>query len=595
MTDRKLLALCLLQAVIALSGLAYITITRLQLRSPYWIPLALFFLVIAIKPALMSIKQIRMMRALSAKSMFSVKQPPSKKDSLWFGRGFSWGARHVWGMKKMEEKSEESRNWVDSGEEGGDPRIHGIGALDERDVFLPVNELAGHAALVGTTRVGKTRLAELLLVQMVARGEPMIIFDPKGEPELLNAIYSRLAERGEQDRFQFFSPAFPEASATYNPLGTYEQITDIADRVTAVLSGGSDAQPFKDYCHNVVLQIARGLEVAGQPINLDTLNRFSFNSEFTGKLLSEVVSAYLKKVNYTGKYEGLKPKDMGDIYASVSAKTEVKDDACEGLSALFGRQGDHFEKMSSNLSTLLARLTEGKKKNILCQGESDIDWLSVVENKKVVYFYMGSLTGPLTANGICKMALQDLSSFIGTRYIRSGARSSIWMFIDEFQDVDYDGFVGLLAKSGGAGLKIMLAMQSIADLKVKTSLGDSHARQILANTGVKIFLRAADAETAKEFTDRAGDTRVPDVTEQIGITPEVDDAQELFDATHRRTRRFEKEAKVKTEWITSLPKGQAFMAARGGSLLKIRMPMLAPPACDYFSDFNLRGESAPKL
>src|SRR3546814_10052405 len=43
---------------------------------------------------------------------------------------------------------------------GGLPRLHGI-EPHEVDVSLPLGERVGHSLVLGTTRVGKTRLAEL--------------------------------------------------------------------------------------------------------------------------------------------------------------------------------------------------------------------------------------------------------------------------------------------------------------------------------------------------------------------------------------------------------------------------------------------------
>ena len=36
--------------------------------------------------------------------------------------------------------------------------------------------------VLGTTRVGKTRLAEILITQDIRRGDTVIGFDPKGMP-----------------------------------------------------------------------------------------------------------------------------------------------------------------------------------------------------------------------------------------------------------------------------------------------------------------------------------------------------------------------------------------------------------------------------
>jgi hypothetical protein len=72
---------------------------------------------------------------------------------------------------------------------GGLPRLHGI-EPDEVDVSLPLGERVGHSLVLGTTRVGKTRLAELFVTQDIRRKnaagehEVVIVIDPKGDADL---------------------------------------------------------------------------------------------------------------------------------------------------------------------------------------------------------------------------------------------------------------------------------------------------------------------------------------------------------------------------------------------------------------------------
>src|SRR3546814_4847571 len=69
---------------------------------------------------------------------------------------------------------------------GGLPRLHGI-EPEEVDVSLPLGERVGHSLVLGTTRVGKTRLAELFVTQDIRRKnaagehEVVIVIDPNGE------------------------------------------------------------------------------------------------------------------------------------------------------------------------------------------------------------------------------------------------------------------------------------------------------------------------------------------------------------------------------------------------------------------------------
>src|SRR3546814_1508613 len=64
------------------------------------------------------------------------------------------------------------------------------------DVSLPLGERVGHSLVLGTTRVGKTRLAELFVTQDIRRKnaagehEVVIVIDPKGDADLLKRMRS---------------------------------------------------------------------------------------------------------------------------------------------------------------------------------------------------------------------------------------------------------------------------------------------------------------------------------------------------------------------------------------------------------------------
>jgi len=54
---------------------------------------------------------------------------------------------------------------------GGEPSLHGVGMLEgESEIYQGLGERNGHTLVLGTTRVGKTRLAELLIAQDIRRG-----------------------------------------------------------------------------------------------------------------------------------------------------------------------------------------------------------------------------------------------------------------------------------------------------------------------------------------------------------------------------------------------------------------------------------------
>jgi type IV secretory pathway VirB4 component len=55
---------------------------------------------------------------------------------------------------------------------------------------MDIGERVGHTLVLGTTRVGKTRLAEILITQDIRRGDVVSVFDPKGDADLLRRVYA---------------------------------------------------------------------------------------------------------------------------------------------------------------------------------------------------------------------------------------------------------------------------------------------------------------------------------------------------------------------------------------------------------------------
>ena len=157
---------------------------------------------------------------------------PKPAHQVFLGRGFRWTARHtqrwydlqreislrdgrdahrrsadsVWARIRRDGWGATALNLVLPGqparrlsvaqELGGSLGMHGV-EPDEEDVCLNVSERPGHVLVVGTTRVGKSRLLEVLVSQDIHCGNVVIVLDPKGDlgnlAEFFHAIDQRLA------------------------------------------------------------------------------------------------------------------------------------------------------------------------------------------------------------------------------------------------------------------------------------------------------------------------------------------------------------------------------------------------------------------
>src|SRR3546814_15469176 len=105
--------------------------------------------------------------------------------------------------------------------------------------------------VLGTTRVGKTRLAELLITQDIRRKvrgehEVVIVFDPKGDADLLKRMYVEAKRAGREGEFYVFHLGWPDISARYNALGRFGRISEVATRIAGQPSGAGHRAPCAD-------------------------------------------------------------------------------------------------------------------------------------------------------------------------------------------------------------------------------------------------------------------------------------------------------------------------------------------------------------
>lgn len=82
-----------------------------------------------------------------------------------------------------------------------------------------------HTVVYGTTRVGKTRLAELLVTQDIRRGEVTIVFDPKGDADLMKRVWAETHRAGRGDELYIFHLGWPEISGPFSmPSGVWSRV-----------------------------------------------------------------------------------------------------------------------------------------------------------------------------------------------------------------------------------------------------------------------------------------------------------------------------------------------------------------------------------
>jgi hypothetical protein len=490
--------------------------------------------------------------AFSKALYYSLENSKPDIKNVFIGKGYVWENKHVQALYELS-RVKSLKKYFDTRKTAGNPSIHGVGIEDEISITLPTSSLSLHTAIIGGTGSGKTRLLESLATQAVMRGEPVIVIDPKGDGDLVNRLYDTCKRYGREDDWQFFSLSHPKHSQTYNPLESYTKPSDIATRVISLIDSTGD-KFYADFAWNLVHSVTKGLISLNRAVTLKTISRYALND--LHDLYKDLIE-FKNSLNEDNNY--LKP--------SV-------EESIEGIKTILSYDADYFNKLKANLVPIFSTLTSGEIGELLNTKPTDISWQNVINKKKVIYFYLGSMIDQQVASNVGKMALQDLLYYLGTIYSfqEDNGRIPINIYVDEFYNVMFPGYVDLLNKSRGAGARVTIGMQTSKDIEAVTD--EAKTGQILANTNHKICLRIPEPTIAELFQELFPKTTINDSMDTIGYNPDIADDGKTFGSSAGQRRIAKEMPLVDKSYITSLPVGHAFMYTQGEFPYKLRLPMI---------------------
>lgn len=567
---------------------------------------------------------------------------PVSRKYLFYGLGFRWGQRHAQRLKdtrdpaaskyinpgylyrlarRKELEWESSRHLSKLAELmnrdskynpvrplpsiGGEPQIHGVGGNEEPVVSL-LSERNAHTLVLGTTRVGKTRLAEILITQDIRRGDITVVFDPKGDAELMRRVIAECKAAGREDDLVVFHLGFPDISARYNGIGHFSRVTEVATRTANQLDSGGSSNVFREFFWRFTNIIAQALVALGRRPDYAQLAQ---HIQSIDDLLIDYYEVWLSGVADPDWQKHVKEiaENLNDKMLPMSLRGKNKranamikyaqdrklfDAVAMGLRSTFEYDKTYFDKIVASGLPLLEKLISGRIAELISPAYNDTEdnrpvfsWGQVIRQKKVVYIGLDALQDMAIAGTVGNTMFADLVSTAGEIYkhgtelgfhnqdTSSGSKTPINIHADEVNELMGDEFLPMLNKGGGAGLQITAYTQTMSDVIVK--LGDqAKAGQALGNFGTIITFRVKELATAELFTEQLPMVEVAAATEVTGSTDSVDlDSEVDFTSSAQDRITFTEAPLLSPATIMALPKGQAFILTGGGQLWKIRVPL----------------------
>ncbi len=554
-------------------------------------------------------------------AMSTIEVPLSKRW-LFIGRGFRWLPRHTQRLHQIKQVQNEAflqrsklmqaiTHYCNHHEStrlaklfrlppdvGGQAYLHGLGDED-KPIFIPQSVRAGHTFVVGTTRVGKTRLASLLINQDIRNSDAIIVVDPKGDLELVRDMYSACRAANRLDDFRIVHLGFPELSAHYNPLKNYDQVSEVATRITDAISAEGEGKQFAAFAWKYVNIVAICLEEMQESITYKSI-------AFYISRLDQLLMAYADTIlpqrfpDYHDKIDQIIANDcridkhgrsnppmerakavahyLKEHITNTITSGNVESLHDQILIDLFDAatlDKHYYDKITASVGPVLSEINKSNASSTFSFHKSsrEIELMDVIKQKKVVYIGLDSLTNPNVAQAVGKAFLSDLVSTAGKIYKESNANYRLNLHCDELSEIIQNSFVKILNKAGGAGFQVTAYAQTKQDLEV--ALGSRAMAEVTeGNLNTLIILRVKNEETANLLINILPQVGVIGHTQvsMVNDTPHGEDGV-YFNTTNEDRVQTSAVPMIEVNDIISLPKGQAFVLVNGGELYKVRIPL----------------------
>ncbi len=501
----------------------------------------------------------------------------------------------------------------------GQPYIHSVGLFEkEQPLLQELDERGSHMIVLGTTGVGKTRAAELIITSDIRRGDTVIVIDPKGDADLMLRCYSEAKKSGRLDKFHLFHLGYPEISAQYNPVGQFIRITEVATRIANQMPSEGQSAAFREFVWGYVNQIAKGIVGIGKTPSFPLIKKYSHDLEplyieFMTKLLKNRINDFNQKVkNYTDilnlKSEERRKigfnHDISNIKRNREAIayyclfkesvdtlifTHTELDIAQSLTKAFITDQQYLSKLVASLDPFLEKMTTGAISQLISPNFEDpskdiFDWGSIIQSGGIVYVGLDALSDQEVARTVGAAMLADLTSQYGRIYkeginhglpnIGEKIHRKIRVHIDEANEPADQALLPTLNKARGAGVTVVLYTQTLSDLEAR--LGNkAEARQMLGNLNTVMTFRVQDEETARIFTEKQREVDVDRLVNFSSATASSDIGSGIDFTSNSQSRLMQsKQQLITTTDLTQLPKGQFFITMNGNRLYKGRIPLL---------------------
>lgn len=345
------------------------------------------------------------------------------------------------------------------------------------EVWIKPRQRSMHTQVIGTTNAGKTESVILpWAIQDIHSKKGLLLIDGKADNSLIDKLWAYTKLAGREKDFKLFSLSRREQSFQFNPLigGTAEEITE------RVFNAFEFENPYyRSLQYEVMSQVMRIFESSQKVPTFQRLHQAISRPRVMEEMVKHVCDPEVRRWYVT--FCEMAPKDR--------------------------------EERTSGLLSAIGHFAFGENAKLFNPKEGAITIDEALSKNQIVYFQLPVLLSPFLGKATGKLVLQCLQAAVANRHrlAKDSEKRFFSVFLDDFSEYLYEGFVTILNKSRSANVGIVFAHQALGDITV---LGDSVANSILTNANLKVFMRGNDPDSAEYFSKVIGTLSATKTTER---------------------------------------------------------------------------------
>ncbi|CAH0543177.1 hypothetical protein VMF7928_04442 [Vibrio marisflavi CECT 7928] len=446
-----------------------------------------------------------------------------------------------------------------------------------------------HTLIAGATGSGKTRFFDLVLKQLILRGECCIFLDPKGDIDIRKIAKETCEMMGEPERYIMWHPAYPRDSIRLNPLSNFSRTSEIAARVTALIPEDGDSF-YRDIANTVIQYLVDAMMMVGEHL---TLTKIRYYDEHFGLLIEKACIAWFEsdKLNWKdallGRVLTTKDEEARALLCIEYYRNKVAakhgNPTIESMASMYMEKRRTLEQSTANLLANLSKVTNGELADMLSPSNSNsdderpsYDMDLVIRTNKVLVVGTDSLSDKLVSSAIGKMILADAAAVASSLYNYGDEEDKVInLFVDEASEMLCEPLIQMINKARGARFRLWIATQTISDFTAELG-SEAKADQIIASTNNFISFRCADMPTQERVVAQVPQTKVKYVMRTQGFNASNDNLDGI--GANIGERLMEEEADMfPKERMGQLPDLEYVASFACGKLVKGRIPILGEP------------------